>query len=32
MVVCDAIGRDWGTELAWVTRLGPNNPKNYQIW
>jgi hypothetical protein len=32
MVVCDAIGRDWNDELAWVTRMGPGNAKNYQIW
>lgn len=28
----DAIGADWGQEYAWVTGLGPDNPKNYQIW
>eukprot|EP01052_Picozoa_sp_SAG31_P034330 SAG31_NODE_3998_length_3677_cov_10.286193_6_plen_60_part_00 len=32
MVVCDALGKDWTDELAWVTKLGPDNPKNYQIW
>jgi hypothetical protein len=30
--VGDAIGVDWDEQHAWVTRMGPDNPKNYQIW
>ena len=23
---------DWDAEFDWVTKLGPDHPKNYQIW
>ena len=31
-VVSESIGRDWAEELAYLDELGPDNPKNYQIW
>ena len=32
VLVCDAIGADWDAQYRWVNEMGPNNPKNYQIW
>ena len=31
-LVCDAIGADWDEQYRWVSEMGPDNPKNYQIW
>ena len=28
----ESLGLDWADELAWVTELACDNPKNYQIW
>jgi hypothetical protein len=30
--IVEALGRPWDEELAWVTALADENPKNYQIW
>ena len=29
---CSLRRADWDAEFDWVTKLGPDNPKNYQIW
>ena len=32
MCRCSRRRADWDAEFDWVTKLGPDNPKNYQIW